>query len=504
MLWALLLLPAPGADSPYVQRDLEKVAADWLAVAPPAFADSLDALCGHRSKAFRVAVVRTDDIAARHGAGPEGIAKLVAAVRPKFLLLAGDTDSVPTFRRKSEYVSATFASDPHLATDHLFGAIAGRFPADTAGELRAMAAKTVEYETAVRPGPWRKKVAFVTGEGGFGELIDAFMEYQFARVVAKEIPAAYDIEVAYAKPSSRYCWYPPKFGENVLRMINEGALVFAYVGHGRRDRLDEVRYKEDYYPILQAGDVPKVDVRAGPPIMVAIACHTGEFDSAAGDSIGEELFKRPRGPAAFVGGTRVTQPYGNALLGRALVGRLFDPGVRTLGEALWDAKAAVAGKDDSLFRKQADALAAMVQGPASLEPMRKDVVLHYNLLGDPALAIPRPADDLKIETLGIPGPGKRLAVSVGAKGGPVEVTFECARDRFCRRTDLEGDGDIEERLARRYANANNKVVARAAASARDGRFEAELDLPADLKPGRYVLKACAEGSIGALEVEVTD
>jgi hypothetical protein len=503
MLWILLLV-VQGAGSPHVRRDLDALRADWLAVAPPAFANALDELCAHRAKSLRVAVARTDDIAARYGAGAEGIAALVAAARPKFLLLAGDADTVPTFIRPAEYTSPTFAGDPDLATDHLFGAIAGRFPADTVEEIKAMAAKTVEYETSLKPGRWMKKVAFVTGEGGFGELIDAFLEYQFARVVTKDIPPAYDVEVAYAKPASRYSVHPSKFNENAVRLLNEGALIYAYVGHGRKTGFDDVRFKDASYPILEARDAAKVEVRAGLPVMAVLACHTGAYDSRGSDSIGEELFKRRHGPAAFIGGTRVTQPYGNALLGRKLVERMFDPRVRTVGEALQEAKAATLAGDDSLFRRQADALAGMIQGPGRLEPMRKDVVLHYNLLGDPALEIRRLPCDLPIETLGIPGPGKRLAVSVGAKRGPVEVTFECARDRFCHKVDLEGDEPLEERLARRYANANNKVIARAEAAGREGKFEAELELPKDLKPGRYVVKAYEEGAAGALEVEVTE
>jgi hypothetical protein len=503
MMWALLLL-AQGADSPYVRRDLEGLRTDWLAVAPPAFAYSLDALCAHRAKTLRVAVVRTDDVAAKYGAGAPGIAALVAAARPKFLLLAGDADAVPTAVRPSQYASPSFAGDADVATDHLFGAIAGRFPADTADELRSMAAKTVEYETALPAGAWQKKVAFVTGEGGFGELVDLILELQFSQAVTKGIPPAYDVEVAYAKPTSPYSTHPAKFNENTLRLINEGALFCAYVGHGQRRSFDDIRFKDASWPILEARDAAKVEVRAGLPVMVVLACHTGAFDSRAGDSIGEELFKRRRGPAAFIGGSRVTQPYGNALLGRRLLERLFDPAVRTAGEALQQAKEATLEKDESLFRRQCDAMAAMIQGPGSLEPMRKDVVLHYNLLGDPALEIRRPRCTLPIETLGIPGPGRRLAVSVGARRGPVEVTFECPRNRFCRPVDLGGDAPLEERLARRYAHANDKVIARAAAAERDGKFEAELELPKDLKPGRYVVKASSEEAIGALEIEVPE
>jgi hypothetical protein len=502
MAWALLLL-CGGADSKYLRRDLDRVAADYLVVAPPAFSESLDALCDHRARDYRVAVVRTDDIEARHGKGPEGIAKLVAAVKPRFLLLAGDTGAVPTFRRKSEYTSDRFAGEADLATDHLFGAVTGRFPADTPAELAAMVEKTVEYETRLKPGRWRRRIAFVTGEGGFGPLIDTILERQFSAVVTNNLPPAYDVEMAYAKPSSNYCWYPPKFNEQALRILNEGALFYVYVGHGLRTGFDDVRYNGFSFPILGEKDVGKVDVRAGLPIMVVIACSTGEFDSGLGDSIGEQLFKRRRGPAAFVGGSRVTQPYGNALLGHHLVERIFHERVATLGEALWKAKEAVVGSDDSVLRKTADAVAALVQGPGSLERMRKDVILHYNLLGDPALVIQLPSPAIEVSARGHPGPGRLFAVTGRAEDGPVEVTFECPRDRFYHPVAFEEE-DPEKMLPKRYANANNKVIVRAEGAAREGEFEVELELPRDLKPGKYFLKAAQPAAIGAREIEIQE
>jgi hypothetical protein len=286
-------------------------------------------------------------------------------------------------------------------------------------------------------------------------------------------------------------------------MINDGSLFFAYVGHGFREGFDDVKYKDDVFPILEKKSVKEVDVREGLPIMVVIACSTGEFDSISSDSIGELLFKRRRGPVAFIGGSRITQPYGNGLLGHKLVEQVFAKKSPTIGEALWQAKAAVVDKDDSALRIQADAIASTIQGPGNLEPMRKDVVQHYNLLGDPALKIRRPADDLTLTAHGFPGPGRTFFVTGRSKDGPVDVTFECARDKFAHPTDLEGDTP-EAQLTRRYANANNKVVARSPTTAVEGQFEAGLELPEGLKPGRYFLKACGPGAIGSIEITIQE
>jgi hypothetical protein len=448
--------------------------------------------------------VRTDDVAAAFGPGPEGIAKLVAKAKPKFLLLAGDADRVPPFRRKAAYVSDKFPTDPELATDHLFGAIAGRFPADTVEELRAMAEKTIEYETSLAGGPWQRKLAFVAGEGGFGAAVDAMIENQFSTLVSEQIPPAFDVELAYAKTSSKHGYYPPKFNEHTIRLINEGPLFFVYAGHGMRTSFDDVGYKGFVFPILESKDAKKIECERGFPLMVVLACNTGEFDSKSGDSIGEELIKRPRGPAAFIGGTRITQPYANALLGARLLRQAFQGGPSTMGEVLASAKEGLSEKDGSKLRIQADTMAALIQGPASLQPMREDVTLHYNLLGDPAIAIRRPSEDLSFGDPGVPRPGAKLVVRGAAPSGPVEVTFECRRDQFYHPVDEPIGDEVEKQMGRRYANANNKVIVRVGVESKAGAFEAVLPLPDDLKPGRYVLKGWADGSMGAREVEVRE
>jgi hypothetical protein len=286
-------------------------------------------------------------------------------------------------------------------------------------------------------------------------------------------------------------------------MLNEGSLFYTYVGHGYRTGFDDVRYKDEEYPIFDPKSVKDVEVREGLPIMVVIACSTGEYDSNSGDCIGEMLFKRRRGPVAFIGGSRTTQPYGNGLFGNKLVEQVFAPGAETLGEALWAAKAAVIAKDSSPLRLQADAIASAIQGPTALEPMRKDVILHYNLLGDPALRIRRPAAGIELTAHGFPGPGRAFTVTGKAPEGPVEVTFECPRDKFVHPTDLRGE-TAEEQILRRYANANNKVVVRAPAAVVNGAFEAEIELPDDLKPGKYFLKASGPGAIGSCEIVIPD
>lgn len=154
-----------------------------------------------------------------------------------------------------------------------------------------------------------------------------------------------------------------------------------------------------------------------------------------------------------------------------------------------------------LLRRQADIMAGSVQGPTSLAPMRKDVVLHYNLFGDPALRIRKPAGTLKLEAGKMVAPGKTLTILGETESGPVEVTFECARDAFYHPIDLKGDS-VAERVARRYRNANNKVILRKKVQVRNGVFETSFELPEKLEPGTYWVKACTSIAVAALKIPI--
>jgi hypothetical protein len=486
-----------AGESRHLVRDLDRVRADWLAVVPSGFDEALDPLGDRRASSMRVAYVRADEVAVGFGPGPEGIRALVERVKPRFLLLAGDADRVPTFRRPGAYRSDRFASDEDAAGDFPYGVPVGRLPADTPEELRGMAERIAAFE-GLPGGMWQKRIGFVCGQAGFNAVVDQAIERQFNQVVAQGIPASYDVEVAFADPRSKYGAYPPAFHENAMRMLNEGSLFYVYLGHGYRKSFDTVTYKDRTYPIFDEKRLGEIGVREGRPIMVVIACSTGEFD-APEDCIGEAILKRPGGPVAFIGGSRTTQPYANALLSRHLVDQVFAKEAATLGEALHGAKEALLGQDASPLRMQADALAAMIQGPQALEPMRQDVVLHYNLLGDPATPLRRPGNDLELSVKGFPGPGRTFTVTGRAPDGPLELTFEVPRDRFAHPVELEGE-DPAAAMARRYRNANRKWIVRVPAASMNGEFEAEVELPASVKSGQHFLKLWAADRATAVEV----
>ncbi len=479
---------------------------DYLVVAGEDFADKLDELCNHRAKqGYRVGIVRMPDVTAEFESLRAFIRHAVTnwePPAPRYLLLVGDVDTVPTVVGPG--AMRGWMSCPDLATDFDYARPSGRqielhvgrFPSRTPAELERMVRKTLDYEANLPGGGWQRRLKFVAGVGGYGEAIDRMLEGIAESMIATSVPPVFDIRAAHASPTSPFCPYPPRFNQYALEMFNRGSLLYMYVGHGSPTGVDDVRWLGRTYPVLRAADADKLAIRQGLPIMVVIACHTGAFDGDE-DSLGERFVKAGGGPVAFIGGSRVTQPYANALFAEAFVGAFFG-GPETLGEVLSNAKTSVIAHAFSLRRMQIDAMGGAVQGRENLPKMRQDVVRHYNLLGDPALVIRRPVLDIKLEVrdgeLHVAAPHLET----------VELTLEYDRITH-RRLFPEQTLDpaaIEEQMTERYRRAHDTLIRRWEIALNDGAGSTPFVAPE--QPGRYILKAAGGSSSGVLVIDIPE
>ena len=498
---ALLALLAPFMQpAPYLIADPAGPAqATYLIVAADAFAGDCDALLAHRAAGgYTVGLVRFGDVGRVWG-GRSGPDALVACLKhaqadwgTRFVLLVGDAagppDRVIPFRDEpAAYVSDRFVSSPDVAHDYDYATLGGpeavlhvgRFPVQTPEELAGMIARTIAYETQLPPGAWQARLRFLAGPFGGDPMIDRVLEAQFARVVSEGLPPSYDLEIAYASPTSPYCPYPPLFHQNAVRMLNEGSLLYCYVGHGAPRGLDTLTYNGQTYPFLADSQVGEVAVTAGLPVMAIIACWTAALDSPGGDCIAEALLKRPAGPVALMGCTRISQPYGDAILGQHLISTIFSAQYPTLGEAFTEALRRELAPDTSAARRQVDMYGAMVQGAAALEPIRRDTVRHYVLLGDPALRLRRPAP-LPGLTAEIAPTGVHVQCPVPFTG-QTQVSLRVPIDAFAHPLPplpaATSPGFAAAMMAR-YRAANDRTLAEITPGIQQGKLDAVLPLPA--------------------------
>lgn len=498
--WLLLLALGPLVGRSAAQEGGRE---RYLVACPRGLVQAVDPLLEHRrAEGLEVELVVTDDLGATPEAVQAGLRAEVRRRRPAYLLLVGDVDRIPAFTVAE---AATDRPYGDLDDDGLHDLSVGRFPTSDRAEVAVMAQRTVAYERARDGGRWRKQCAVVAGEGRFGPVIDAMIERLFLQLVSGAIPPGYDVDVTYASPDSSFCYPPRHFSRRVLERLDEGALVYAYVGHGQVQSLDRLTVAGqgsfDILGVRNLGDLAGGD---RPPVFVSIACYTGSYQGPR-RSIGEALVTSGRGPVAFFGSTEVSHPIHNALLATALIRELFagDEALR-LGPALDRARASLVGRGgDDPVRAQILGLAAPFVPADEIERESPRHVDMYNLLGDPALRLARPEArvELDVEPEATAGEVMEVAGRVTLPVASVTLSLEVERGKTAREA-APGETAVE-----RYARANDPVVrAVVVPVGPDGRFEAELALPPGLPGGRYLLKAFAGSddacAIGAAAVDV--
>lgn len=496
LLAGVLLVGAPAAAQVRVREAPKEASAKanttYVVAGPQELIDAAAPLLKHRGGEFQIKTV----VWAAPARGPV----LKAQIKrhdPRYLLLLGDIDVVPTF-----VVSKAATDRPYGDwNDDGFPEVAiGRIPLSDPRQVRAVCERIVAYETTRPAGLWQRQCALLANEGRFAPAIDQLIEQVFTRVIKQVLPTPYDVDLTYANPKSPYCYPPAGFAGRVSERLNEGALVFAYIGHGNKRSFDTLQIpqsdgKTKRYRVLDVRDVPRLALAKRSPIVVAIACWTGQLDGKQA-SIGETLMASSDGPVAFFGASRISHPLHNALLAKELVYEFFHgQGPVRLGPALDRARTAlVNGRPNDKIRAQVLGMGSLFVKSDEIESEMPRHVDMYNLFGDPAMVLARPEGQVKLEAF--------------REGGEIVVkgTIHPAKGRMSVRISVETDRDgmaqpqpttDNETGAQRYARANDKVLrATFVVSDATGKFTARL--PAPRRGARFVKVFATDGTKSAI------
>jgi hypothetical protein len=450
-----------------------------------------------------------------------------AAGRPErfFITILGDAPSpseaadapfrVPFGRRpdRSEQTAAAGRKDADIATDCVFALAddsdelpdfcVGRLPARSLEEGQALLARIRAQEDSVKPGPWQRRLSFFASEGRFG-VGDRILEQLFRKLADDLIPYQFDLDMTYGRPASPYCPPPDEISATMRQRINDGALMLNYVGHGHDFSLDTLRWQDRRYPICSEKDLLALNTGGRLPIFLIIACDTGRFDRADGrDCLAESMLKSKGGPGVVIASSRVSHPYPNAILQKELIEALTLGAQPSVGELFRDASRAMLSRRDEPMRRRLDLIARLIVPPEEREELLRSHIAMYNLIGDPALQIPRP------ERLELTRRGSSLKLALPEDfNGQAEVTLESERSLMLRpvlEAWPEAGLDTAQRLAIRqsYRDANDKVLRRWLCPVVKGELQgpASWDWSLPAIPGSYVIKVFAEGeSQGAIKV----
>ncbi len=490
-------------------------AADVVVVRPKTWSTALQQWKSYR-EAQGHSIVELDS--AQDAEAIRAAIKEVADANPntlKFILLASDVGvlpnqqiAIPVFYHSSTAL-VKFGGDEKIASDstfadldgdHLPDVAVGRIPADSPQQLKKLLARTIDFERSQDAERWRREVHVIAGVGGFGALADGAIEMTTRRFLSDRIPGWADVTMTQASPQSPFCPDPWRFSETSINRMNQGGMFWVYIGHGHVKTLDYLRCNNEWLPIMTDKDMPQIHIGPNSPIGLFLACYTGAFD-AVEDSLAEQLVTHEDGLVAAIASSRVSGPYGLAMLSSGMLTQCFERKTATLGEVLLNAKRAMMQPDPTdkaAAPKDQSQLLSALAGALSpegydLAAERQEHVWMMNLIGDPLLRLNYPGE-VVLNELAQGKPGERITVrGTSQLAGDLHVELAYRRDQLrsglVQLDAFSPDTDDRQRAQRTYESANARVTAHNDAAVVGGDFSIQIDVPPDLPRGRYCVRA---------------
>lgn len=403
-------VPEPLFHGVVPNQDLHgMVAPELLIVTHEDFLPAAEQLAAHRSahSGWSTAVVTTVQIFNEFSSGRQDLtairdfAKHLYDKSPgtlKALLLFGkssydykdrvsvNTNFVPTYEsRNALHPLNTYSSDDYFgfleddegmwpedggAGAHTMDIGVGRLPVRTIAEAQGIVAKIIEYETNPSHfGQWRSRVAFVADDG------DANIHQDQADQMAEDISSNHpevDTRKIYLD-AFRQVQMPagvtsPDTEREIVDMLDRGALIINYTGHGNEKLWAHERIFDDFV-------IERLKNKTY-PLFVTATCEFGRHDDPAQQSGAELCVLRPGGGAiAMVTTARPVESNNNFSLNKAFYKALFElqpEGPLTLGE---------------LFRRTKNTSQSGVSNR------------NFSLLGDPSLQLAFPKYKIKVTAI---------------------------------------------------------------------------------------------------------
>jgi hypothetical protein len=204
------------------------------------------------------------------------------------------------------------------------------------------------------------------------------------------------------------------------------------------------------------------------------------------------MLRAPGGPVAVLAGSRVTMPYGMAVLGNSLMDQYFHQQRETLGEVILHAKRQMMDESSGrLDRKVLDFTArAMTPNPQSLRDERLEHVQLFNLLGDPLLRLKYP-QTVQLDIAERAVAGAQLEIR-----GTSPLAGRCRVELVSRRDQLRNDPPARHRFDfsaagqaafdATYASANDRCWSRREVTLSPGEFLTALTIPPEARGNCHV------------------
>jgi hypothetical protein len=270
---------------------------------------------------------------------------------PKNILNKTDKNWIPTFH------TAELDDIDSRVTDSWFTYIAGndavmdmgigRIPARSLAEVEAYVNKVFKYETSPVFGAWRNTAVMVAddeyGQGVVPSSIETVHIEDTETLVERYAPKYFDLKKVYlteyaaVQSASISGVRKPTATEALLRLVNNGALLINYAGHGNTEVWAHERVLD--LPV----DFNRIQNGDRQALWIAATCTFGKYDMPERQSFSEDLVLAPgRGAIAALATSRDVYASSNATLNQAYYRHFFGNNQQIsarLGTAMMKARA---------------------------------------------------------------------------------------------------------------------------------------------------------------------
>lgn len=387
LLALLLASPAWATDDEANKKPI------WLVVTRPIFLEAIRPLQQERCKNGLKTVISTRPVT-------EAIANLKC--RPAFLLLVGDCLVseeeqhwyVPCRRRK--LYRWRVSQKKEFASDALWGDFdgdlipdvpVGRIPVRTAKQLRLVIDKILTFENK-RPTLDDLRLPIWAGSSGYNPVLDSMATWLLLSIVQTNASIWSRPWIISADPMHPLCGWPPDQPTMFTNQLKRGGLMGVLMGHGSARSFYSMRFNHNLIRYT-AADASKALAAGTPsPAMVIIACSTGNFTGRE-NCLAESLLLMPGGPAAVIGATTESHPLTNYFSALCLMRELAEKD-KHVGSIWLAAQQKAMKARDFIIERVLVNVEGKLEEKMNVAKLRRDQILMYALLGDPATRLHLP------------------------------------------------------------------------------------------------------------------
>ncbi|VAW42387.1 hypothetical protein MNBD_GAMMA01-2012, partial [hydrothermal vent metagenome] len=307
------------------------------------------------------------------------------------------------------------STDGHSASDNWFVSIIpeksikgedyipdiaiGRFTVATVEEANAMVAKSINYQTNAKVGPWKSRVLWITNADKRYQNFSNAIAYRIGKqgAVAENIfPEKMDGDNLEVQ-------------ETLTNAMNEGDLIVHFVGHGGnsiwRIGPPDIKKNRDLFTLDHISDLQNKDAL---PFVMSMSCYSAPYDHPIADSIGEKFLReKDKGAIAVLAASWRNTP--RQAFSRAVIDNIYKTPRQSLGQAILHAK-------------------RYYKGRVAVE--------MYNLLGDPALHLALPALTINTE-INYANNLAKLRIDSEKFAGKVNIEFADKANKVIKKLQLQ-------------------------------------------------------------------